>query len=420
LDLVDNSLDGARNQLGNPIPSLSRKADFSKFVVDIRFSETQFSILDNCGGISLDDAVNYAFTFGRRDSDSPEEYSIGIYGIGMKRAVFKMGDSVVVRSTPSRPKAKAQDEPFVVKINVPTWLKSEDWDFDLEGSDPLPESGVEIVVSSLRENISSEFESPAFENGLRRMLARDYSRFIDHGLAIKVNGRRIQAYDFAILKSNKIIPYHAEFMLRGVRVEIIAGMAAAPADSEDPDADSENEDRSGWYVLCNDRMVVAADKTELTGWGYGGKRRWHPQYRGFIGIILFSAPLADQLPLTTTKRSIEKDHVIYRAALARMIELTGEWIEYTNKRKVSLDEAKSFERSAGSVRAFEVPITKSIRFPALSSAAPKIAEVTIQYSKLQRLVRGLAVRLGNPNMSAREVGSRSFDYAYKEIVGDDT
>lgn len=417
LDLVDNSLDGARNLLGNPASTLDGNLDFSRFTVEIDFSEDGFRIVDNCGGISLDDAVNYAFTFGRRVDDDPEAYTIGVYGIGMKRAVFKLGKKIVVRSTPAKPKKGPREDPFAVSIDVDEWLKAASWDFELDAADPLPKSGVEIAVTDLNEDMAAVFSSETFETTLRRILGRDYSRFLTHGLTIKVNGKAVKAFEFGVLQSETIKPFRAEFSLHGVKVEIISGMAASPSESNEPDEDPDKEDRSGWYVLCNDRLVVAADKTDITGWGFDGKNRWHPQYRGFIGIIHFSAKAADDLPLTTTKRSIDRDKTVYKGGLARMVELTRAWIDYTNRRKGALDEAKALESSASYVPAFALPLNRTIAYPALSSA-PRVREVTIQFPKLQRHVRDLAQGFGDPGLSAREVGSRAFDYTYRELVGE--
>lgn len=418
LDLVDNSVDSARSLLPEPTPSLSDKTDFSKFFVNVGFSSDRFEVTDNCGGISLDDAVNYAFTFGRRENDAPEDYSIGIYGIGMKRAVFKMGNLVDIFSTFGGGAKKAKsEEPFVVSINVEDWLKSPEWDFELNSAEALQEPGVSIKVSALHDNIQAEFDNPTFGPRLRRMLSRDYCRFIQRGLTIRVNDKKVKPFDFSVLSGGQVVPYHAEFMLKNVKVEIIAGMAARPSDRADPDEEGDKEDRSGWYVLCNDRMVVAADKTDLTGWGYGGRNRWHPQYRGFIGIILFSAKEANHLPLTTTKRSIDKDHDVYRLALARMVELTRLWTEYTNKRKAALDEAKVAEARAQPVAAFEAPTSKAMKFPQLTPVTQRTTDVTIQFSKPLKQVKDLALKLGDLAMSAREVGARAFDYAYREMVG---
>ena len=57
LDLVDNSVDGAtRTQSGD---------DYSNFWIRIKCSKDRFSISDNCGGISVTLARDYAFRFGR-------------------------------------------------------------------------------------------------------------------------------------------------------------------------------------------------------------------------------------------------------------------------------------------------------------------------------------------------------------------
>jgi len=415
LDLVDNSLDGARNLLGSPVASLGSRVDFSKFEITINFSEGGFEILDNCGGITLDDAINYAFTFGRRTDDTPDAYSIGIYGIGMKRAVFKLGNDITIRSTRPEQKKKSREEPFAVVIDVEKWLGSTAWDFDLESAEALDEPGVKIEVNDLNTEIAATFADPTFETSLRELLGRDYSRFISHGLIIRVNGKLVRAFEFNILQSNKIKPYRATFTLKNVKVEIISGMAAPPSESADPDEEFKKEDRSGWYVLCNDRLVLAADKSIATGWGFNGKQRWHPQYRGFMGIIMFSAESADDLPLTTTKRNVDPDRQIYKAALAKMFGLTGDWIEYTNRRRASLEEAKHFERAATFTSAFSLPANRSIEYPQLTSV-PRVREITIQYPRLQRHVKALAKAMGDPGLSAREVGIRSFDYAYGELV----
>jgi hypothetical protein len=59
LDLVDNSVDGAkrfRSDQANPLEG---------FEVKIEVSATSFSITDNCGGFDKASARNYAFRFGR-------------------------------------------------------------------------------------------------------------------------------------------------------------------------------------------------------------------------------------------------------------------------------------------------------------------------------------------------------------------
>ena len=66
------------------------------FKAVIGFKKNSFMISDNCGGIpwSLHD---YAFRMGRasdRPRDAPR--TVGVYGIGMKRAIFKIGRDCLI------------------------------------------------------------------------------------------------------------------------------------------------------------------------------------------------------------------------------------------------------------------------------------------------------------------------------------
>src|SRR5262245_19303456 len=149
LDLVDNSIDGAWSSIGAPRTELTNTDRLSSFQIDIQLSEERFQISDNCGGIDLDEAVTYAFTFGRKDQEATEQYSVGVYGIGMKRAAFKLGNDIRIHSTYDD---GGSVRSFMVPINVLEWLEpgdgdeDEPWDFDLVDAQPADETGVIIDV----------------------------------------------------------------------------------------------------------------------------------------------------------------------------------------------------------------------------------------------------------------------------------
>ena len=66
---------------------------------------------------SVEIATKYAFNFGRNPSehtDADTEAGIGIYGIGMKRALFKMGRRFDIQS-------HTKDNAFKMKVNVDKW-----------------------------------------------------------------------------------------------------------------------------------------------------------------------------------------------------------------------------------------------------------------------------------------------------------
>ena len=120
-DLIDNSVDGAWELAGGQPMNLDDETDLSRYRISIQIDDDQFEISDNCGGITLDDAANYAFTFGRKEDAQAENFSIGVYGIGMKRAVFKLGSKIEILST-----FREDDGPmsFRVPITVDNWIAS--------------------------------------------------------------------------------------------------------------------------------------------------------------------------------------------------------------------------------------------------------------------------------------------------------
>jgi hypothetical protein len=61
LDLIDNSVDGAWRNEGSRPMGLAQDADLSNYRIDIVGNDKLFSISDNCGGMTLDDAVDQAF-----------------------------------------------------------------------------------------------------------------------------------------------------------------------------------------------------------------------------------------------------------------------------------------------------------------------------------------------------------------------
>jgi hypothetical protein len=431
LDLIDNSVDGAWQLEGAPLMTLSSQTKLSKYTIAIELSAEHFKILDDCGGITLDEAAEYAFTFGRKEGDPQEKNSIGVYGIGMKRAVFKMGGAIRIRS--SYKKKAGSIESFAVPINVSKWLADEapNWDFDIEPDKPLSKTGVEINVTDLNDDTATSFGDPGFIQNLRRTIARDYAMHLHRGLRITLNGLVIDEWEFEMREGRYVAPMRIDLKatvskLSGgvkktkgvVRISMLAGMAAPPPESAEPDEQGEGESRSGWYVACNGRIVLAADKTSVSGWGTDEWPKWHPQYAGFIGLVLFVSEDASLLPLTTTKRSVDVSSSVFRHMIPQMRAVSKSWINYTNARKQAREEAKKLEAKSKPVAIFQIKKRSSIKLPSLT-AKPKAKVAYINYSMPVERVRALATGFGDVNMANREIGIESFEYAYTELVGED-
>lgn len=422
-DLIDNSIDGAWEQEGGRPVSLEDSINLAQYRISVEIDSHRFSIHDNCGGISLDDAAEYAFTFGRKVTAKAEDFSIGVYGIGMKRAVFKIGSKVEICST----YMDGDDlNSFKVPIDVNEWLDlgDENWDFEIDEAEKLDEAGVKIEVKELYPVTAQLFSSQRFVQDLCRTIGRDYAIHLDRGLTIEVNGKSIDGWSIRLKQGGEFAPMRTSVEVprdgEDVSVEILAGMEASPPQDIGPDGEwDKDQSRFGWYVVCNGRIVLAADKTALTGWGTDGLPQWHPQYAGFMGLILFSSRRAELLPLTTTKRNIDVSSSLYLQFRSFMREASRAWIDYTNARKRSdIEEVFSLENMTKAIPISEVAPSKDIKLPQ-KSIGKRVPEANVLYSVPRDRLRELANAFGYINMSYKDVGRKSFEYAYEDLIGDE-
>ena len=149
LDLLDNCVDGILRLKGDY--SDQTPNPYENFEAEIKFDANSFSISDNCGGIPWD-LHSYAFRMGKeaenRDSDLP---TVGVYGIGMKRAIFKIGRQCLIST-------KNKADCYEVEI-TPEWIEqSDNWELPVfESSQPDKEDGTTIVIDELHHGIATRF-----------------------------------------------------------------------------------------------------------------------------------------------------------------------------------------------------------------------------------------------------------------------
>ena len=328
LDLIDNCLDGAlRCSDGGSV-------DYSKHWVRISLDAEGFVIEDNCGGIPREIAKNYAFKMGREPDDDRDidSETIGMYGVGMKRAIFKMGREAIVRTLYG-------DDAFEVPINS-DWLDNKDWDplpiIDAEPQTRLGEPGTWIRVGELYPGVSKHFIHESFVNDLRTSIAEHFTMFLQRGLSILVNGDVVEPVHVEVLVNEgdeTPAPYVFQKEIDGVTVSITVGLNTGRGLTDDEEEPEFERDRSsataGWTVFCNDRAVIVGDKSRLTGWG-DGIPLYHYQFSIITGIIEFRSKDAEKLPVTTTKRALDTSSDIWLQALVKMKEGMRVWINYTN------------------------------------------------------------------------------------------
>lgn len=321
VDLVDNSVDAARAlRKGKPLTGLW---------VHLRATPEEFSICDNCGGMEADVARRYAFRFGRAEDFKGVESSVGQFGIGMKRALFKLGNCFIVRSV-------AKSSRFSLTVSVDEWADEPgpDWTFVLDDVDDHAggksgERGTEIIVTELHDNVRDDFAKTKVIGALRAEIAMKHQAALAAGLEIMVNDQPLTAHTPRLVASNAIRPVRETIQVDAdggmIEVELVAGIAA-PVDRKDVRKDEGDASQfaesgpAGWYVYCNERMVLAADKSALTGWGSAGAA-YHPQYRRFRGYVFMRAKDSSLLPWNTTKTGLDQDSIVFRRVQQEMFRL---------------------------------------------------------------------------------------------------
>ncbi len=321
IDLVDNSADGAKRIRRDP-----GDRRYENLWVKLEIGPDRFSIQDNCGGMSVDLARHYAFRFGRAEDAAGPIGEVGQFGIGMKRALFKMGERFEVRSATASSR-------FSLPVDVRVWLEQEgaDWSFRFgaveEGIDvPEDEWGTTIIVDGLHEVVSEDFGQKLFLSRLRRQIAVRELRLLQQGLTITVNNENLIAQPPILLAGDELSPIHVEKTIPVDGGEIVlklwAGLAGAGADADDDDVDDgekyRGEPAAGWYMFCNDRLLLYADKGRLTGWGVEAAS-YHPQYGRFRGYVLLDGD-SRFMPWNTTKTGVDEDSRVFRAVQNEMFD----------------------------------------------------------------------------------------------------
>ena len=374
--------------------------------VRITFDEEHFAIGDNCGGIPLDLARNHAFRFGR-PSDAPNlRHSVGRFGVGMKRALFKLGRSFDVATTNS-------NEKYRISADVVEWLGLEEWTFpilDLETLSEPPaatDTGTEITVTQLTEEAITWVSIPYNIANLKSEISRRHKYRIDNGLSIALNGVTIPTSQLEFLVSDSPIlrPAYREYDRDSVHVRLIAGVGRSiPREA-------------GWYVYCNGRMVLDADRTRTTGWGEPGMMpRFHNQYSRFRGAAFFDSYDSRLLPWNTTKDGIDEGIPIFSEAYGSMISVMTQVIRFLDAVDRDNDKPDGFRPLVDLVdkTARPVPITSLMRSEdfryQVPPPPPPSSErlISIQYQKPAWLVT--AVRESLNAGSARAAGEMTFDY----------
>ncbi len=397
LDLIDNSVDGAHR--------IASDEDFNGLRVELSINEDLFIIKDNCGGIPKNIAETQAFVFGKPKDYKSEKHSIGRFGIGMKRALFKIGKHFKIIS-------HENDFSFKLDENTDEWVSRVEWDFQLEVIDQEADFGTEIIIDNIHTGIQNDFNLQYFIDELIKEVSKTHSLIIQKGFSIIINGAEVYPEPFLLKHSEHLVPEVISLVHnvegKEVNIKIYAGLG------------DRNINKGGWYVFCNDRLILDADKSSITGWKYDDLPKYHPDFAFFRGYVTFDSEDADLLPWTTTKTGLNSDSELYKIVFFEMKKIMKKVTSFLrsraeedsrfNKGEISSNPMSQIIESASDITFLGITDERQFSY---SSDTPEELELPpaqgrVQYSKLQEDLEFLKTYIGVS--TNKDVGIYTFNY----------
>lgn len=428
IDLVDNSVDGAKRLRG--VPGQNGGPTFDGLGVALVLGSEAFEISDNCGGFSREVARQYAFRFGRAAGQPTNEGEVGQFGVGMKRALFKLASAFTVES-------QHEGERWSVEVDVPKWLEPEaPWAFPIEVRDLNGADGTVLRAERLLASAASRFGRQAFLSRVSSEIAMRHAIALEQGLSITVNGLPLTPRPAQLLQSDVVKPltYLDEIAVEdgivdgggsSLSMRLYAGLTTLEEDEDEVDTDEPTlftgHDAAGWYVFCNDRALVFANRGQLTGWG-DEVPRYHPQYRRFRGFVYLNGD-SRAMPWNTTKTNVDEDSVVWQEVRRNIVDALRKSVTVMNRIKREVQRMPPDQRplvtALGAARPSAVEALESHRTWVVPDPPPRVVDQStkISYSIATSAYVAAAAALETDKPS--EVGQRSFRYWMRREVDQD-
>jgi hypothetical protein len=405
LDLLDNSVD-----------SYARNNASGRKEIKIIINKDLFEVYDSCGGIALDKLEKEVFRIGLSHKTG-DISTIGMYGIGLKRAMFKIGKEILFETDDGMHYAK-------LDMNVDSWLAKEDsWEWPLiaEESKLTAEDAkyTRITITNINEEVGEVFDNAAFINTLIKHISVYYSMIIEHKIDFFVNDIKIDKFELKIKMEQDIEPSQKYIEYDGVTIRVLCWIQA-----KDVKRTAREITSRGWNIFMNDRLILLDDTSTLTGWT-GEKDqlpRFHQIYNDFRGLVFLNTNYPSKLPINTPKNSFNTETKIYKMLIDKMIDVAKPIIGYLSKKysepkgeidnkelELETDIAKEQTDNVKVVTLQEIERQEKTFKPPVFKTRP--VAVSIQYRKPKDEADAVKKYLGVTTYG--EVGKMTFDHFVK-------
>lgn len=335
-DLVDNAIDSSREALERRSPQKPGSVDlpqsYEGFLIKVTVSADGVTVEDNAGGISVSDLETSVLRFGQR---AGRPHGIGFYGVGLNRALFKLGRVVKIETDDGKNKS-------VLEFDVRDYLTQQGWRRSFDAEKPTSKTGTKISLTDPAAEISHDLADSDWQEDVRKHLGQKYHRFLRKGLKITFQQEKVAPL-YIPLRATSPFPKLKKSYKSGedVWIHIEAGEHRDhrfPAEMGKRQSNPQELTRDyGWSIICNDREILQADRTEKTGW----ESTWHNEYNGFVGRVHFVSKSPQLLPWNTSKTDVDRNNIAYRRALEDMQTFAQKWRQYTRSAKTAKSRGRT-------------------------------------------------------------------------------
>ncbi len=297
-ELVDNAIDQWR---------INKRRAPLHVAIDLDVESQTLNVSDDAGGVPKDE-LRTLVAPGASMND-PDGVTIGIFGVGSKRAVVALAEMASIKTRHS------DSECFQIDVTK-EWIESPEWEIPYYRITGVSAGTTRIELLALRKQITEQDVKL-----LREHLAATYAGFLDRkSFELKVNDDLIQPQLFekwAFPPGQS--PKTAEFTLKlrdkiEVEVQLTAGLVT------DRDPDTENY---GVYFYCNDRLITKEVRTRDVGY-FVSAQAGVPHFETSLCrcIVKLNGP-AKSMPWNSSKSGINFGHSVFQAIQNPLIQLVS-------------------------------------------------------------------------------------------------
>ncbi|EIJ44019.1 hypothetical protein BegalDRAFT_3198 [Beggiatoa alba B18LD] len=400
-ELIDNSIDSARNDIVSTTDyhkdEYGLPNDYHEYQIDLKLSNNEISILDNCQGFFSEENLlnDGAFITGK---PSRHKYGIGSYGLGLKRALLKAGSKFELITDNGKYEYRAAADSAL----------SNEQNLQFKRYPTTGERKTLFVIKDLKSETKYQIKDISWCDNLIEQISIRYAIFIKKGLQInlKICTNNIDT-EITIkplvpnlrspsTKDSKI-PYRSESLpFKQFKAYFDVGVHENYRFAGESDHNTSLNKKLtkffGIYYICNDRVIVDRSTSPIYGFSTSV---FHSEYNGFVCIVRMIAENPSDLPWNTDKtdvkrnspdflklkKKVEELSKNYRADAKKVINI---WKNLKKEENITEDEkSTNFHKEIG------LPLSTSLEFQenTLQEGNPSVTETQKKPTKKKRNIQ---------------------------------